>query len=164
MLAQDICLELEPHVASAIASLAAELRLVDISDYIAYLRMERFGCIADIVRDAAELYFTPGFVEFGMDGEASAEWGTPPEVTLMLIINGIHAKAHVALKLCTDHAEVKVGYVSFATDLEARHDRAVLFLDDIADNMMGMRRLSPGASLFDGFLPAGLPDGGNPAQ
>ena len=159
MLAQDICLELEPHVASAIASLAAELRLVDISDYIAYLRMERFSCIADIVRDAAELYFTPGFVEFGMDGEVAAEWGAAPEVTLMLVINSARAKAHVALKLCTDHAEVKLGYVNFAAAFEARHDRVRLFLDDIADNMTGMRRLSPRTSLFRGFRPAGLPDG-----
>ena len=48
MLAQEICLELEPYVAKAISGLAAELRLVDIADYIAYLRMERYGCVADI--------------------------------------------------------------------------------------------------------------------
>jgi hypothetical protein len=114
MLAQEICLELEPYVAKAISGLAAELRLVDIADYIAYLRMERYGCIADIVRDAAELYFTPGYIEFAMDGEASAEWGTAPEVTLMLLINSARAKAHIALKLCEHHAEIKLGYVNFA--------------------------------------------------
>lgn len=140
MLAQDICLELEPHVAAAIASLAAELRLVDISDYIAYLRMEQFGCIADIVREASELYFTPGFVEFGMDGEASADWGTTPEVTLMLVINSARATAHVALKLCTEHAEVKLGYVNFDSAFEERQDRANLLVDDIACNMIGYQR------------------------
>ena len=140
MLAQDICFELEPHVASAIANLAAELRLVDISDYIAYLRMEQFGCIADIVHDASELYFTPGYVRFDMDGEASADWGAPPEVTLMLVINSARAKAHVALKLCTDHAEVKLGYVSFAAALESRHDRVDLLIQDISANMVGSRR------------------------
>ena len=149
MLAQDICLELEPHVAAAIASLAAELRLVDISDYIAYLRMEQFGCIADIVREASELYFTPGFVEFGMDGEASADWGIAPEVTLMLVINSARATAHVALKLCTDHAEVKLGYVNFDSAVEEHKDRANLLVDDIAYNMIGYRRRPgrPAASL-----------------
>ncbi len=146
MLAQDICFELEPHVASAIANLAAELRLVDISDYIAYLRMEQFGCIADIVHDASELYFTPGFVRFDMDGEASADWGAPPEVTLMLVINSARAKTHVALKLCTDHAEVKLGYVSFAAALEGRHDRVDLLVEDIAANMVRPRR--PAARLL----------------
>ncbi|MFZ2100360.1 MAG: hypothetical protein WAU86_07335 [Oricola sp.] len=140
MLAQDICLELEPHVASAIASLAAELRLVDISDYIAYMRMEQFSCIADIVREAADLFFTPGFVRFDMDGEASADWGAAPEVTLMLVINSARATAHVALKLCTDHAEVKLGYVNFSEDLQGRNDKAWLFIDDIAGNRIrGMR-------------------------
>lgn len=153
MLAQDICLELEPHVATAIASLAAELRLVDIGDYIAYLRMERFGCIADIVRDASELYFTPGFIEFGMDGEASADWGSAPEVTLMLVINSARATAHVALKLCTDHAEVKLGYVNFNVALEAHSDRANMLVDDIADNMLGMRRLPRRAAMRPDSLP-----------
>lgn len=140
MLAQDICLELEPHVASAIAGLAAELRLVDISDYIAYLRMEQFGCIADIVQDAADMYFTPGYIEFGMDGEARAEWGAAPEVTLMLVINSARAEAHVALRLCTDHAEVKLGYINFHTAFEDHHDRAAMLIDDIASNRHAPRR------------------------
>jgi hypothetical protein len=156
MLAQDICLELEPHVAAAIASLAAELRLVDIGDYIAYLRMERFGCIADIVRDASELYFTPGFIEFGNDGEASAEWGTAPEVTLMLVINSARAKAHVALKLCTDHAEVKLGYVNFDSAFDEHHDRASLLVDDIAYNMVRYRRLPGRSQMRPGSLSGNL--------
>ena len=139
MLAQEICLELEPYVAKAISGLAAELRLVDIADYIAYLRMERYGCVADIVRDSADLYFTPGYIEFAMDGESSAEWGTAPEVTLMLLINSACAKAHIALRLCEHHAEIKLGYINFASELEAREDRGNLLLDDIADNRMDRR-------------------------
>lgn len=141
MQAQDICLELEPHVAAAIASLVAELRLVDIGDYIAYIRMERFGCIADIVRDASEMYFTPGFIEFAMDGEASTEWGAAPEVTLMLVINSARAQAHVTLKLCTDHAEVKLGYVDFHAAFEDCQDKASLLVNEISDNMLGIRRI-----------------------
>jgi hypothetical protein len=52
-----------------------------------------------------------------------------------------------------------LGYVNFATAFEARHDRVRLFLDDIANNMTGMRRLSPRTSLFRGLRPIGLPDG-----
>lgn len=139
MLAQEVSLELEPHVARAISSLAAELRLVDISDYIAYLRMEQYGCVADIVRDAADLYFTPGYVDFAMDGEVSAEWGSAPEVTLMLVINSARAKAHVALKLCEQHAEIKLGYVNFASEFETRHDRVHLLLEDIHQNRLDYR-------------------------
>ena len=130
---------METCVAEAIANLVAELRLVDIADYIAYLRMERFGCIADIVHNAAELYFTPGFIEFGMDGEAVAEWGAPPEVTLMLILNSCQARVHVALKLCVDHAEVKLGFIDFAANGVNPSNRAGLLADDIASNMIGVR-------------------------
>lgn len=140
MLTQTIDHEIESLVADSIAQLAAELRLVDISDYIAYLRMERFGCVADIVRDAAELFFAPGFVTFDGDGEASADWGAAPEVTLMLVLNGARTRAHVALKLCEDHAEVKLGYIDSALVLENGTDRTLLLADDISDNILGLRR------------------------
>lgn len=152
MLAQDIHLELEPFLANAISSLAAELRLVDISDYIAYLRMEQYGCVADIVRDAADLYFTPGFVEFGMDGEASAEWGAAPEVTLMLVINSARATTHVALKLCEHHAEIRLGFVNFSAELETRHDRVDLLVQDIDENRMRRRGHAPRRWIADAML------------
>jgi hypothetical protein len=143
MLVQDLALEMENTVADALAPLAAELRLVDMGDYIAYLRMERFGCIADIVRNAAELYFAPGYVEFNMDGEATADWGAPLEVTLMLVIRGARANAHVALKLCEFHAEVKLGYIDITPEFSAEYDRALALENDIADNRLGWRARLP---------------------
>ena len=74
-----------------------------------------------------------------MDGEAAAEWGAAPEVTLMLVINSARATTHVALKLCEHHAEIRLGYVNFATEYETRHDRVSLLLQDIADNRLTRR-------------------------
>lgn len=136
MLTQIISPELEAFVADAVAHLAAELRLVDLGDYVAYMRMDRLCCIADIVRDAGELFFAPGFVEFDMDGDAAAEWGATPEVTLMLVLTGMRTKTRVTLTLCEDHAEVKLGYVDIAEAFRGRNDQAALLVDDITDNML----------------------------
>ena len=43
----------EALVASAIQEVVSELRMVDVVDYIAFIRMERFGNISDIVDSAA---------------------------------------------------------------------------------------------------------------
>jgi hypothetical protein len=139
MLKQNTTPDLEAFIADAISHLAAELRLVDLADYIAYMRMERHAYIADIVRDAAELYFMPGFVEFGMDGETATDWGSPAAVTLELVLRGFRTRTHIALTLCEEHAEVKLGYIDLAHGFEGRADHADLLIDDIVDNTLGYR-------------------------
>ena len=52
-------------VADAIGEVVSELRLVDAADYIAFIRLEHFACISDIVDSAAELYFMPGTLRLG---------------------------------------------------------------------------------------------------
>ncbi len=56
-------------IADAIKEVVSELRLVDVVDYIAFIRLEQFGCISDIVDSAAELFFYPGALRLGHGGE-----------------------------------------------------------------------------------------------
>ncbi|WP_421855265.1 hypothetical protein [Oricola sp.] len=140
MLKQNLTVELESFVGEAISHLAAELRLVDLADYVAYLRMNHMSCIADIVRDASELFFTPGYVQFANDGDYVTEWGSQPEVTLMLVLCGPRTRTHVALKLCDDHAEVRLGYIDPVNGFERRDTHGALLADDIADNLLDYRR------------------------
>ena len=57
-------------VAKAIENVVAELRMVDVADYVAYIKLERFANISDLVASAAELYFMPGTLRLGHGGEA----------------------------------------------------------------------------------------------
>ena len=89
----------EKIVADAIRPVATELRLIDAADFIALLRFESHGSLADLVSSAAELYFLPGTVNFGIGGNYTLDWDTEPEITLDLELkpDGVTVYAQLAL-------------------------------------------------------------------
>lgn len=105
----------EMIVANAIQEVVSELRLVDVADYIAFIRLEQFGCISDIVSSAAELYFMPEALRLGHGGEAHVGWTGNPRIVLDLELRPIGATVYFALALTALHASVNVNYVSFET-------------------------------------------------
>jgi hypothetical protein len=100
-------------VANAIKEVVSELRLVDVGDYIAYIRLERFASVADLVDSAAELYFEPGTVRLGHGGEAHVSWSHAPRIVLDLELRPMGVTVYFALTMTAKHASVEVNYVSF---------------------------------------------------
>lgn len=100
-------------VSEAIQQVVSELRLVDAADYIAFIRLEHFGCVADIVDSAAELYFMPGTVKLGAGGDIIAGWGHPPKILLDLELRPRGATVYLTLTLADHTAGVEVNYVTF---------------------------------------------------
>lgn len=100
-------------VANAIQEVVSELRLVDVADYIAFIRLEHFASIADIVDSAAELYFMPRSLRLGHGGEARVGWTEPPQIALDLELRPAGATVYFTLTLCALHASVEVDYVAF---------------------------------------------------
>lgn len=100
-------------VANAIQEVVSELRLVDVADYIAFVRLEHFASIADIVDSAAELYFMPRTLRLGHGGEARVGWTEPPQIALDLELRPAGATVYFTLTLCALHASVEVDYVAF---------------------------------------------------
>lgn len=113
MIRQQHSSDREVVVAEAIREFVSELRLVDIADYIAFIRMERFGNIADLVDSAAELYFMPGTMKLGHGGEAHVEWTGEPRIVLDLELKPRGVTVYFALTMTAHHACVEVNYVSF---------------------------------------------------
>ncbi len=113
MIRQPHSLSREALVASAIQEVVSELRMVDVVDYIAFIRMERFGNISDIVDSAAELYFMPGTLRLGHGGEAHVAWSSPPRIVLDLELRSQGATVYFSLTMTDDHAGIEVNYVSF---------------------------------------------------
>lgn len=105
--------EREEILAKAIGPLAAELRLLDAADLISLLRFEYHSTIADLVDSAAELYFHPGTVRFGVGGDYAVDWSTYPSITLDLEITPPGITIYSRLKLEADKASLSINYINF---------------------------------------------------
>ncbi len=69
-------------LADAVAAVGAELRLVDVADYIAYIRNDHLASLQDIVSSSVELYFKPGTLTFGWAAGFELDWARLPTITL----------------------------------------------------------------------------------
>ena len=91
-----------------------DLRLVDVADYIAFIRCELFGNIADIVNSATELTFYPDTLTFGLGGEYVLDWNTAPKVMLDLEFSNMGVNAYFRLTLSSESTEIDQHHLRFA--------------------------------------------------
>lgn len=103
----------EKILADAINPVASELRLLDAADLISLLRFEYYGNLSDLVASAAELYFHPGTINFGLGGDYRLEWDGKPEVVLDLEIKPQGVTIYARLTLASDHAGIDINHISF---------------------------------------------------
>jgi hypothetical protein len=115
MLKQNHSEEREKILAESIGGFVRELRLVDVQHYVAFITLERFCNIADIIDSAAEHFFAPGFLKMGMGAEVSIDWTSSPAVTLDLIMQPSGAKVYFSVTMKADSATVTLDYLSFET-------------------------------------------------
>jgi hypothetical protein len=114
-------------VASAIEQVIAELRLIDVADYIAFIRLEHFACLSDLVDSAAELFFMPGTLRLGHGGEAHVDWSGSPRIVLDLELRPPGVTVYFQLTLSEEKDQVVVNYVSFEKPGEnPEHNTALL--------------------------------------
>lgn len=103
----------EAIVADAIEQVVRELRLIDVADYIAFIRLEHFACLSDLVESASELFFMPGTLRLGHGGEAYVDWSGGPRIVLDLELRLPGVTVYFQLTLTEHEASVVVNYVSF---------------------------------------------------
>lgn len=106
-------LERERALAAGIREVVAELRLVEVADYIAFLRLEHYGNIADIINSSSELYLKPGVLRFANSGSVDVAWGRQPILSLSLEFAHAGVVAHFVLELAAAAAAVDITYISF---------------------------------------------------
>ena len=103
----------EQLVAEAIRPVATELRLIDAADFIALLRFESYASLADLVESAAELYFLPGTVNFGLGGNYNLDWDSEPEIVLDLELKPRGVTIYVRLSLGNETAGIEISHIAF---------------------------------------------------
>lgn len=108
-------LDRERALASGLDRVAAELRLVDPQDFVAFIRLDLFGNVAHIVNSSTELYYQPGTLKFGMSGDVDLRWGEPARVSLDMAFEHLDVQAYFRLILAAEEAAVELTYLSFAS-------------------------------------------------
>jgi len=103
-----------------------DLRLVDVADYIAFIRCELFGNIADIVNSATELTFYPDTLTFGLGGEYTLDWNSTPKVMLDLEFSNMGVNAYFRLTLLADATEIDLHHVRFSETGKSPADNTAL--------------------------------------
>ncbi len=121
--------EREEILARAIGPVAAELRLIDAGDLISLLKFEYYSSLSDLVDSAAELYFHPGTVYFGIGGDYKLDWDTYPSITLDLEIKPKGVTIYAQLMLEKDHAGVNINYINFQNPSNDPNENTA-FLED----------------------------------
>lgn len=134
----------EVIVADAIGEVVSELRMVDVADYIAFIRLEHFACISDIVDSAAELYFLPRTVRLGNGGQVHASWSEVPRIELDLELRPSGATVYFTLSLGAEQAGIEVNYVAFDKP-DADPERNTAFLAAAIDGAR-IRRCEPASA------------------
>ncbi len=135
----------EQILAEAISPVASELRLLDAADLISLLRFERYGNLADLVASAAELYFHPGTVNFGLGGDYKLEWGGPAEVTIDLEIKPRGVTVYAKLALAEHHAGIEINHIAFEKPSSDPDENTALLARSLRDARYAIGRTTAAA-------------------
>jgi hypothetical protein len=142
-------LQREKALADGLRDVAGELRLIDATDLIAYLRTEQFGNIANLVNSSSELYFKPDTLGFGQSGDVQLKWGDTPTIALDMEFKHLGVEVYFRLLLQALQAGVDIHYITFADstgDPDANTQRLVEAIADARVSPIPHHRL-PAPSL-----------------
>jgi hypothetical protein len=108
-------LEREMALADGLRDVAAELRLIDAADLIAFIRTEQFANIANLVNSSTELYYRRGTLSFGRSGDIDLKWGGVPTVSLDMEFHHMQVSVYFRLRLEALQAGIEIDYINFET-------------------------------------------------
>lgn len=103
----------ERVIAESIRDVATELRLVNVEDYVAFIRVEQFANLATLVNSSTELFFKPATLRFGFSGDANVTWNVHPTIALDMEFHHLGVAAYFRLLLQESDFGVEMQYISF---------------------------------------------------
>ncbi len=113
---KELFQQLESEIAQAIKPVLCELRLVDVVDYIEYIRSEKHQNIADIFISSSEQYFAPGFLSYREAGSMTVTWKQAPTIRLEASISTPIAAYRFAVHLQDETAFVEMLAIDRSVD------------------------------------------------
>lgn len=123
----------------AIDPVGAELRLVEVADFIAYIHAEQFANIQDIVNSSVEPFFKPGTLSFGWAADFELDWTRPPSIFLDMEFHRHEIWIVFKLILRALETRVAITFVSFETSSGNADQDTARFIEVIADARLPCR-------------------------
>lgn len=120
-------------VARNVREFAAELRLIDVADLIAYIHGEKYANIEDLVNSSTELFFKSGTMNFAWAAALDVCWDQPPTILIDMEFHNMSISAFFTLALKATHGFIDVKHICFATpsfDEEYNTARLEAAMDD----------------------------------
>jgi hypothetical protein len=126
-------LEREKVLADGLRDVAAELRLIDAADFIAFLRTEQFANLANLVNSSSEMYFKPNTLTFGHSGDVHLKWGEAPAIGLDMEFHHLGVAVYFRLLLQALQAGVDIHFIAFAESAADPEENTLRLAEAIAD-------------------------------
>jgi hypothetical protein len=123
----------EMALAEAVKEVATELRLVDVGDLIAFVRMGQLANIQDLVDSSVELFFKPGALTYAWAADLEVSWTTPPIIFLDLEFRHLAVTVFFSLALRPGSASVQIHDVRFERPSDDPELNTRQLVDAIAD-------------------------------
>jgi len=130
----------EKALAAVAKELAAELRLTDVVDLIAFIRTDNHPNISDLVNSSAELYLKPGTLSYGWAAEVDMRWTGNPTVKLDLEFQHRQVTAFFKLILEPRQAGVELSHVEFEAPSQIPMHNTMRLIEAVADARLPDRR------------------------
>jgi hypothetical protein len=126
-------------IADGIMDVAAELRMLDVADYISFIHLEQFNNIRDIVNSSMELYFKHGTLSYGCSADYEIEWDQSPSILLDLEFRHREVVVRFNLTLQAAHASVEICEISFGAGAGDEAEDTRRLIAAIADARLAPR-------------------------
>ncbi|HEY1735387.1 MAG TPA: hypothetical protein VGG12_01950 [Methylovirgula sp.] len=120
-------------IGDGIKEVAAELRMINVADFISFIHCEQFGNIKDIINSSMELYFKHGTLSYGCAADYEIEWDRPPAIGLDMDFHHHQVAVSFNLTLRGDHAAVTIRSISFAEPARSAEEDTQQLIAAIAD-------------------------------
>ncbi len=104
--------EIERTLGAGLKDLASELRIIDATDFAAFIRIGHMANLRSLVHSSAELYFKAGALELAEIGEVELGWSKPPLITLPMKFRYGGVRVYFRLRLAALSASVAVELIT----------------------------------------------------
>jgi hypothetical protein len=118
-------------LAEGLREVAAELRLVDLADFVTFIHREQFANIQDLVNSSVELFFKHGTLIYGAMANFDLDWDRSPTVTLGMEFHYQSVTILFDLMLQAKDAGVEIRAISFDGSPASPEEETKIFIEAI---------------------------------